>query len=110
MSCDEYRVLISASIDGEITEFEAGALGDHIRHCPDCTGTSDEMREHHLRLSQDRTPAQPAGLRSSIRRRLTFSTYQAEWRCEHIPMMPIPAPSRRTDPASAYIFGPCGRA
>lgn len=48
MQCDEAQGLISASIDGEVSEASAGDLRQHMAACPACAGVQADFR----RLSQ----------------------------------------------------------
>ena len=66
MTCDRYQELLSASLDGELTEAEDSLLRAHLRECPACRRKAHRMREVDGRLAGIRRPVQPADLRSRV--------------------------------------------
>ena len=43
MDCEQALVLISAALDGEITETERAMLEEHLSHCPECRAVSEDF-------------------------------------------------------------------
>ena len=43
MTCDHAGELISARLDGELSEFESAALDRHLESCPACRTTANEL-------------------------------------------------------------------
>lgn len=69
LHCEDYKVLISALLDEEITEAERGDLMDHLEQCADCAAfLSDQlaMREALRGL----TAEAPAGFADSVMARV----------------------------------------
>lgn len=42
MNCEKSKELISAFIDGELSDSESGSLGEHFSICPDCSKLYDD--------------------------------------------------------------------
>lgn len=70
MICDRYQELLSADIDGELTDSEQHDLQSHLHECAACRRKCDAMREQHELLSSSVAPSQPTGLRSKIKARI----------------------------------------
>lgn len=70
MNCDRYEELISAGIDGELTDTEERDLRLHLDECPACREKSAAIDEQDRILASSRSVKQPAELRSKVRRRL----------------------------------------
>ena len=45
MTCEEAALLLSARLDGELTESEEGALTDHLAQCPECRAIAAQLEE-----------------------------------------------------------------
>lgn len=43
MDCEQALILISAALDGELTEFERAALEEHLKECPECRALSEDF-------------------------------------------------------------------
>lgn len=50
MRCESAAELISAQLDGELSDVESDALAAHIRRCPYCRRRADELTALHRRL------------------------------------------------------------
>ena len=66
MTCDRYQELLSASLDGELTEAEDSLLREHLPECPECRHTLCTMQELDSQLRGVRRAIQPADLRSRV--------------------------------------------
>ena len=45
MNCDEFENLISAYVDGELLQFDAQRVENHVADCPRCAATLTEYRK-----------------------------------------------------------------
>lgn len=66
MNCDDYRDLVAADIDGELTADERSAAAQHVLACTACDalrqaqlGVRERLRRHHV-------PTMPAALRQQV--------------------------------------------
>ena len=50
--CAQYAALISAAVDGELTQAERSELMDHLERCPACRAAYSEMMAMHAAFSQ----------------------------------------------------------
>lgn len=48
MTCEEITLLLSARLDGELTEKENTALEEHLAHCPECRAVAEDLEALHL--------------------------------------------------------------
>jgi len=62
---EEYEVLISAQLDGELSPAEEKTLAEHLAVCPACRKTKHEMQQVHLLLA-GMAAAPPADLSERI--------------------------------------------
>ena len=53
MSCEDYRALISAALDGELSGEEQRTLEEHLAGCEECRAYREALRELSGLLSQD---------------------------------------------------------
>lgn len=53
MSCEDYRALISAALDGELSGEEQRTLKEHLAGCEECRAYREALRELSGLLSQD---------------------------------------------------------
>lgn len=68
-TCEEYRILISALIDGEISDPERSLLMEHIAECDDCqTYLNDQILIHEAVQSMDCTA--PVGFADGVMARV----------------------------------------
>lgn len=51
MTCEQALILISAALDGEVTEAERAALEEHLGTCPDCAALSEDFGVFSVALS-----------------------------------------------------------
>ncbi|MBQ9973832.1 MAG: zf-HC2 domain-containing protein [Oscillospiraceae bacterium] len=68
MSCDPYIELISAQLDGELTEPEAQTLTAHLDTCPQCRAIARDFGLVHSAMTHMAVPA-PEGLSDEVVRR-----------------------------------------
>ena len=47
MTCEEYEILLSARLDGELTGQEEALLADHLAQCPRCRQTAQQLAQLH---------------------------------------------------------------
>lgn len=65
LSCDEALELISARLDGPLTQEETARLEEHLSACPACRTLAEDLKELHEELPQ--LAAQPpAGLKEGV--------------------------------------------
>jgi anti-sigma factor RsiW len=62
MTCDHAGELISARLDGELSEFEDAALDRHLESCPACRTTASELAS----LAQLMREAPPVELERAV--------------------------------------------
>ena len=114
MTCERYAEMISAAIDGELTEAEASDLDVHVQACEACRARSDLTRMQHEELRSVAVPSQPAALKDAIRRKIGLSELdrrRAVWHVRHIPDRPeVPVRTTPKSPITSPIMGPWGRA
>ena len=58
--CEEFELLISARLDGELTEEETAILETHLTHCPRCRALEGELQALEGLLSEDLEEVPPA--------------------------------------------------
>lgn len=51
MDCEQALLLISAALDGEVTEAELAALAEHLNECPECRAISEDFGVYSVALS-----------------------------------------------------------
>ena len=85
LSCDEALELISARLDGPLSEEENARLEEHLSACPACRALADDLKELHEELPQ--LAAQPpAGLKESVMDQIhaskvtPFQSKKRQWR------------------------------
>ena len=64
-SCGEYEVLISAFLDGELSEAERAETAEHLASCPACQRYFDDLVAIHDALDQGEVPA-PEGFAGAV--------------------------------------------
>ena len=69
MNCEKALELMSAELDGALTEEEAAALQTHLEACPACRETYRQLHELDL-LLQDGELEPPAALRETVMRQI----------------------------------------
>lgn len=84
MDCEQALILISAALDGEITETERAELEEHLNACPECRAISEDFGVISVALS-DMMARPPADLIERVNSVLDEREEQAE---------PAPAPRR----------------
>lgn len=65
MDCEQALILISAALDGDLTEAERGALQAHMDACPDCRALAEDFGVLSVALSDMEVPA-PEGLTGRV--------------------------------------------
>lgn len=66
MNCERYLDLISARLDGELTEQEEAALIAHLQECPACRAIAQDMEHLHNTLSGLGEVGAPAELSQTV--------------------------------------------
>jgi anti-sigma factor RsiW len=66
MTCDYFKELISAQIDGELTPDESRALERHLQDCPACARLSEELKQQSQSMASHPTAAIPETLAANI--------------------------------------------
>lgn len=64
-SCGEYEALISAFLDGELSEAERAETAEHLASCPACQRYFDDLVAIHDALEQGEVPP-PAGFAGAV--------------------------------------------
>ena len=70
MGCEEYTVLISARLDGELTPEEAARLDAHLAVCPQCRILVRELEEMKAALAQEEPVQAPEQLSRGVLERI----------------------------------------
>ncbi len=73
MRCQEARVLISARLDGELSQQQERELNTHLAGCPACRGLAEELSMLRLSLQALEDEPAPAGLASRVMDRIRAS-------------------------------------
>ena len=68
MQCDEAQALISASIDGEVSDVGAGALRQHMAACAACAGVQADFRRLSQQLKSAGREILPTRLETRVRK------------------------------------------
>ena len=114
MTCERYAEMISAAIDGELTEAETSDLDVHIQACEACKARSDLTRKQYDKMKSIPVPDQPAVLKDAVRRKIGLSELdrrRAVWHVRYIPDRPeVPVRTIPKSPITSPIMGPWGRA
>lgn len=58
--CEEFELLLSARLDGELTEAETARLETHLTHCPRCRALAGELQALEGLLSENLEEVPPA--------------------------------------------------
>lgn len=114
MICDRYFELISAEIDGELTDIESDELHAHISECSTCRATLEKLRIQQDLISKSHIPDRSREMRDKIKQAIGIKETEpqyAVWHVGHIPERIIRS-YHRVDarPTSGPILGPMGRA
>jgi predicted anti-sigma-YlaC factor YlaD len=70
MKCQEIEILLSAYIDGEVTEEEKHLVEAHLNECDACQTTMTEFSRLHTFYSELEKQEAPAGFRQRVTQRL----------------------------------------
>jgi anti-sigma factor RsiW len=81
MQCDEAQALISASIDGEVSDVSVGELRQHMAACPACAGVQSDFRRLSQQLKSAGREILPARMETRVRQAL------AQAAAEHRPVL-----------------------
>lgn len=85
LSCDEALELISARLDGPLTQEETARLEEHLSVCPACRTLADDLTELHEELPQ-LAARPPAGLKKGVMGQIhtskvtPFQSKKRQWR------------------------------
>ena len=61
-ACHEITELLSASLDGQLSEYEQAMLNEHLKQCPACSALFDELQNLHQAAAQLETFLPPRAL------------------------------------------------
>lgn len=67
--CDDYSEMISAYVDGELTDEDADALEEHLQACEECRSALNAYREIALAISDDYEEV-PEGFAESVMQKI----------------------------------------
>lgn len=70
MDCNKYFELISARLDGELTQSEKAALTAHLQECPACRAIAKDMEGLHSALTQTGEVDAPPALSQTVMRKI----------------------------------------
>ena len=70
MNCEKYLDLISARLDGELTQQEDAQLTAHLQECPACRAIADDMNALHSVLPDLGAVDAPAELSQTVMRKI----------------------------------------
>ncbi len=114
LTCDIYIEMISAGIDGELTDSEAAELEGHLNVCESCRARSDIMTVQSQSMKTLPIPVQPSGLRAAIRDRIGLADMARRRAVLHIRRLPdrpdLPAKAQPKPTVPGPLMGPWGRA
>jgi len=79
MKCDEIEILISAYIDGEVTEEEKRIVEEHLCDCGACRKTLDEFSGLHTLSQELEVQEAPPGFRQRVTQRISEKPWIAFW-------------------------------
>lgn len=85
LSCDDALELISAKLDGPLSEEEAARLEEHLSACPACRALADDLGTLHMELP-GLAAQPPAGLKQGVMERIRaakvtpFQGQRRQWR------------------------------
>ncbi|MDH3891177.1 MAG: zf-HC2 domain-containing protein [candidate division Zixibacteria bacterium] len=66
MNCEQYRQLISARVDTELTEQERGSLEEHLTQCSECEQYSEQINELERLTAEWEEAQMPADVEQAI--------------------------------------------
>ncbi len=89
-ACDEILDLISARLDGPLTDWENQILAEHLTSCPQCKALADDLQEIHAVMPGLNAPA-PAFIMENVMERIKAEeskvvafpgrkSYRRQWR------------------------------
>ncbi len=114
MTCDRYTELISAGIDGELTDAETADLEQHLKDCEACRARSSVMNMQNQSMKSTPIPIQPSGLRDAIRGRIGLSGLHRRRPVLHVRRLPdrpdLPTGTQQKTTVPGPLMGPWGRA
>ncbi len=70
ITCEQAALLLSARLDGEVTEQEAAALNDHLARCPECRAIAAQLEELHSAMADLEDMSAPADFTRCVMERL----------------------------------------
>lgn len=75
-SCDETLELISAALDGALTDEEQAVLKEHLSNCPACSALFAELSGLHAAAAQLEEVPAPAGFSDQVMARIAADPFQ----------------------------------
>lgn len=77
-SCERYELLISAFLDGELSEAERADLAEHLAVCPDCQRYFDDLVAIHDAFGREEDVSAPEGFAEGVMARVRETRQQEE--------------------------------
>lgn len=70
MICEEMTLLLSARLDGELTQEEQAALEQHLAQCPACRAVAEQLEQIHSAFDQLEDVSVPEGFAQGVMDRI----------------------------------------
>lgn len=74
MRCEDAALLLSARLDGELSEAEERELNDHLAQCPACRALAEDLASLHASLSYLEDEPAPEGFAARVMERVRAET------------------------------------
>ena len=114
MTCNRSIELVSAAIDGELTDMELSEMEDHMAGCRRCRERSQAIRAADETLRSSPAPEQPSSLRAKVREKVGLCAPGKRHAVLHVPRAferpEFPVRLTRKSPGPSPTMGPWGRA
>lgn len=75
-ACHEITELLSASLDGQLSEYEQAMLNEHLKQCPACSALFDELQSLHQAAAQLEDIPAPEGFAKQVMDRIAADPAQ----------------------------------
>lgn len=75
-ACHEITELLSASLDGQLSEHEQAMLNEHLKQCPACSALFDELQSLHQAAAQLEDIPAPEGFAKQVMDRIAADPAQ----------------------------------
>lgn len=102
-SCEKYELLISAFLDGELSEAERADVAEHLADCPGCQRYFDDLVAMHDAFGQEEEVPVPEGFAEGIMARVRETPQRGEKK-----VLPFPHWKRWAALAACCAFAALG--